>query len=501
MPTPRLAPLLALVAALAPAGGQSVTAPRPRVDGPPDPVLLEPADDTERVGLVLGLAAAGDLAALRDVAGEVDVSASELAGVPELGALAGVLDRERREFLQACIAAGTQVELPIGAGEVSTVLTGLADDVLTFRAEDGGPDGELALADLSLVALERGLGTRREDFHAPGAEGLLRYLAGAKRWKRGFDRDDPRQAELAKTCARLEPELLLGRALVALRRLQDASTGLELDEHRARLERLEALAETFTAEPRLASRLPWLVELARVELCELGSGLEPAELVTGSWKALPRDRVVLTYDLTEPESFEDFTVSERALGWIFERESFPVRELDVLEGGADGWTLGGAVGLAHALPLGPPYAFTLRFRPRFERPDATFGFLCAGFYDAARKQALCSLGRDVLQVVDPVNGRHRQERATTAMGYTGDVLYEVRVALDGEHATLTSHDGGEIVLPAPELRSVTFALGVHTDQTIELTRLVLEGALAPGWRTALVRAWAARTARERFGDL
>lgn len=400
----------------------------------------------------------------------------------------------RRKFVVSLLGSSRKLRLTRGEESVSVVLSGFSDDVLHFKP--GRTDLEqLHISQLVPGDVVRSMGNRAGE-HGPGwVATYLALLDQDERWDRKFDREADGAAALEQA---LE-EGLVGRIQAA-----------HLHAHLHTLASTPAPTAPFEAEALLAlcseamemdhsgSLAAALWESARPALGQLAgscfaflfdrAGAEG--LVTVPIRPLEDGRIRLTYDFNEPSEIEDFVP---AGNYLLDRS----QRLFALEGQASTlavaggeWRGRGHAVFRHPLVLRPP--LRVRYELVYGRPRPRKGLESTVFVGICDDGAGSYVGAwDLfdLEAIDLSSGRIELDYEEGERLLKSATPYSIELRHDGNHAELWVDGAPKKKVAADARTSGALILLVHSEVTVAIRRLEIEGTLDPEAMAAARELW------------
>jgi hypothetical protein len=388
----------------------------------------------------------------------------------------------RRKFVASLLGSSRKLRLTRGEESVSVVLVGFSDDVLYFKP--GRTDLEqLPISQLVPGDVVRSMGNRAEE-HGPGwVATYLALLDQDERWDRKFDREADGAAALEQA---LE-EGLVGRIQAAhlhahLHTL--ASTPAPTAPFEA--EALLVLCREATEMDRSGSLAATVWETARPGLAQLAgscwsllfdrAGAEG--LVSVPIRPLEDGRIRLTYDFNEPSEIDDFVP---AGDYLLDRS----QELFTLEGQASTlavaggeWRGRGHAVFRHPLVLQPP--LRVRYELVYGRPRPGKGLestVMVGICDDGAGNYVGAWDLFDLEAIDLPSRRIELDYEEGERPLKPAKPYAIELRHDGKHAELWVDGEPKKKVAADARTSGALILLVHSEVTVAIRRLEIEGTL------------------------
>ena len=499
----RLAPLaLLLLGVLAPATGARDCAQETDTNVLLAVLAIAPEEREERLALALALFRSGDcegaLARLDDAARESDgLGRRLLAERARIAAWIELRDAFLAELAQSGKPLSIELAQPAEAAakRVSSPIERVGDELVLSR----GPVKRVSVRALAPEALVTAIPKERFD----GARAWLGLyplcVAGNPKWKR-LAASDEASAELARDAGELYPRLAaLAPQVLAVDALARSAVPTDAAGARALLEQLEKLLALGREAACVAARLGALGELAARLLAQASQALQVADLVHGAVGLLPGDAVRLTYGFASAAEIQDWRRDDAYLAEL--RQSLPPVQGDDeaarFAPGPQGFTGEGTTCWRHALEFTAP--LRVRYRVRWEPIEGhagqafTFalGLLADGRGGHVRVHELGFLyvvERDQLYTAVRPKGD-----ATVQLGQT----YAMELFHDGARARVLVEGTPRVEAEAPTHREGGVFLWLHSDLSVSVPWIEIEGRVTPA---ALERA-RARWAADELAEL
>lgn len=481
----------------------------PKVDAAPQAApslsiaerLAVPLEDPRIVrALALRTAAAGDIeAALAQLAPVLAKGGDDR----DMAGLRAELQRleawksARDQWLAELARSGGRLQFERDGKPITRKLTGIADGQLQLESAKGGET--LAISELRPGSLAAQLKSLPEG--TPEWVRCYGWILGEDpRWEKQLkDKGEAATALRADASGAYVELRQLGKAVVQLGALAEASSPANESEARSVLEGLGTLLREVPTQPLVVERSSALLALGTLAAGALYEATKPAPSFAGKTSWIDKDTVELLYEFDSEAELDDWVQSEtnpdpdRLTG----QEITIARDQQgfaILNGA---WAGRGFAVLTHELPFEAPMHLLIRLRHGFaESDEVDIGHFVVGICrDPARGYLAFAEGGESFLV----------ENASGSDTYLSSS--NLSTAPLGEPTTLEiSHDGTKVryvhlgtaepELPKHSLRSGGLFLLAKTNRVLMLDSIRIRARLNADSRTRLRELWIAKTLRE-----
>lgn len=402
----------------------------------------------------------------------------------------------RRKFVASLLGSSRKLRLTRGEESVSVVLAGFSDDILYFKP--GRTDLEqLPIGQLVPGDVVRSMGNRAAD-HGPGWVAVyLALLDQDERWDRKFDRE----AEGAAALERALEEGLVERIQAAhlqahLRTLAttpeptapfEAEALLVLCRQATEMDHSGALAADLWKSAR-----PALAQVAGSCWAFLFDRAGAEGLVTVPITPLKDDRIRLTYDFNQPAEVEDFMSAGDYLldrsQKLFTLES----QVSTLAVAGGEWRGRGHAAFRHPLVLLPP--LRVRYEVVYGRPRPGKGLestVFVGICDDGAGNYVGAWDLFDLEAIDIPSRQIELDYEEGERSLKSATPYSIELRHDGKHAELWVDGKPKKKVAADARTSGALIVLVHSQVTVAIRRLEIEGKLDPEAMGAARDLWVA----------
>jgi len=389
----------------------------------------------------------------------------------------GAWNRLRAAWYAGLAARGESQRFEHDGKAVRAAIERVEDGVLIL-AENRAGLRTIVLDQVDPIELAKGMGREGEALPDGWARALPYALAGDKKAARMLDGKGAAAEALAADLAGDLPALLArGVPLGELLELSRAPIPPDPAGCEEVLARLAGIVTGHGEQPEIAALLPELRGYARRALEVVFEREGAPQLVAGKWEALPERRVRLTYEFDDPSELLDFVPDDE---YLASRRAV----LGSLRGGpGEVEVTGGALFgtgsklLRHRLGFQAP--ISVRYDELFELTDAVrdpeVAYSAVGICDDGRGNHAAAYGLQHLEVFEGKRPTSANPGEPTM--FTIGATYALELAHDGA-GKVTLSLGGLVQqeLPTSLTRGGVFLL-FHTDMSVRIRRLVIEGAL------------------------
>lgn len=447
----------------------------------------------ERIAAALGRAARGNLTvALQRL--EAALAGTETP--EERERLTAELERvrvaleARESFLASLVEDKRKLRLTVGGESVVADVEAYEGGVATLRSNKAEL-ASVAADELAAGDLARSMGN---DASKHGPQWLAPYLlllAEDPQWDRKLDVDDPAGAALAAAApalASLVHEGVANAELGAIARTPLPGAPFEAD---AAIARVRALLEGHGDTLAVANVREELAKYVREAWGVIYDTRGLENLVSGELSMEDDGRVRIVYEFEKPEEAEDFGVSGDYLAertaQVFALQT-PKEDHGVAVRGGNLEGVGHVV-LRHPVLLEAP--ITVRYELLYGRSRAGAGLASAilGICDDEAESFVAAWDVFDLECIDKPTGFVGSDYQDEARQVTPARTYEVELRHDGERAELWVDGKKHREVAAAARRSGALFFCIHSDVTMALRRLEIEGRVPRGSASAARESW------------
>jgi hypothetical protein len=485
-----------------PAAGAAASEPAPIASPEFSPRDLAPAQDDGEAQFALALLQAregdpeGAAKALDALAARAPASpaperiAREKARFAELGKL-------RAGYLAFLKAGGGKLTFKVKGKDVMAPVTAVENGLVRLGENKLGLPS-IGLDQVDPYEVAKVAAKKEQQGEAQPWTRFYAYaLAGDARWEKLLKDDAPGAKELradGKEYAALARTALAARELYELSKL---ALPRDATESAARLGRVKAFLAANTGSGILERRVDALRQLAKASLATLRQPGDPSGLLHAKSEHMDDGRTRFTWDFDAQEEGEDWRRETGYLkAWRDLFRKIPISEADsrftVEQGHFNG--LGQITYRSVAAFEGP---ITVRLRYRYvtsaaeHSPPAFYVMICddgAGSYIVAGDPGFVRV-RDLKQNYD------REASSSDKGSYYLDEDFEFEIVDDGKEVSTSLDKKPLATASCGPRRSGDVLLFAHTDLSVSIDQIVIEGALRPGSLRDLESRWVERQLR------
>ena len=406
----------------------------------------------------------------------------------------------RRKFIASLLESSQKLRLTRGEESVSVVLADVSDDTLHFKPSRTDikqlPIGQLVPGDVV-----RSMGNRAGDYGPGWVAAYLALLDQDERWDRKFDREAEGAAELEQAIEEGLTERIQAAHLQAhLHTLASTAAPTAPFEAEALLVLCREATEMDRSSPLAAglwdSAQPALAEVAGSCWAFLFDRAGAEGLVTVPIRPLDDGLIRMTYDFNEPSEIDDFAPAgdyllERSQD-LFRLDS-PASTLAVAGGE---WRGRGHAAFRHPLVLQPP--LRVRYELVYGRARPGKGLnstIFVGICDDGKGNYVGAWDLFDLEAIDIPSGQIEMDYEKGERPLKPAKAYSVELRHDGTHAELWVDGKSKKKVAADARTSGALILVVHSEVTVAIRRLEIEGKLDPEAMGSARELWVAGQVR------
>ncbi|HIF39524.1 MAG TPA: hypothetical protein EYQ74_00320 [Planctomycetes bacterium] len=406
----------------------------------------------------------------------------------------------RRKFIASLLDSSRKLRLTRGEESVSVALERFSDDVLYFKP--GRTDLEqLPIGQLAPGDVVRSMGNRAGE-HGPGwVAAYLALLNQDERWDRKFDREADGAAELEQALKEgLGQRIQAAHLHAHLHTLASTPAPTAPFEAEALLALCREATELDRSNPLTAdlweSARPALAQVARSCWSFLFDSAGAEGLVAVPITPLEGGQVRLTYDFNEPEEVGDFVPAGDYLldrsQELFKLES----QTSTLAVAGGEWRGRGHAVFRHALVLQPP--LRVRYELVYGRPRPGKGLestVFVGICDDGEGNYVGAWDLFDLEAIDIPSRRIETDYEEGERTLKSAKPYAIELRHDGNHAELWVDGEAKKKVAADARTSGALIFLVHSEVTVSIRRLEIEGTLDPEAMESARELWVAGQVR------
>ncbi len=410
-----------------------------------------------------------------------------------------VLLETRDRFLASLAGAERKLRIDTGEEKVVARVEAYAGGVLRLRENKAGIE-TLAARELRPRDLARSMGSAAADHGPDWIVPYLGLLAGDRRWDRKLDASQgPGQALAAAAQGGLEELVKEGAARATLGAMAYAlhPSGAEEIE-----ERLQALAR-LAADHADTRALELAREGVRIHAEELLGVLHDtrdlADRLHGKVEEGEQGRVRLIYEFDDPLEKEDFRPIEGLLAdrlaKMPELGNVQTTPWSVRSGNLEG---AGTVAVQHVIAFEAP--LTVRYELLYGRGrvDSPVSFVLMGTCSDGQGAYVGAWDLFDLEAIDLARGYARMAPREDERLILPARTYYMKLDHDGRRAHLWVDDVKRKEVETGPVKRGCLLLWAHSNTTIALRRIEIEGRLAPGGASQARQTWVSEEL-ERLG--
>jgi hypothetical protein len=406
----------------------------------------------------------------------------------------------RRKFIVSLLGSTRKLRLTRGEETVSVVLADLVDDVLYFKPHRTDLE-QLPMGQVLPGDVVRSMGSRAAQYGPGWVTPYLALLDRDERWDRKFDREADGAAALEQAlqeglaeriqAAHLHAHLRILACTPAPTAPFEAQALLALCREATGLERSGALAENLWQSAR-----PALAQLAGSCWSFLFERAGAEGLVSVPIQPLGDGRIRLTYDFNDAGEIADFVP---AGDYLLERsrDLFTLQSPQSTMAVAGGeWRGRGHAVFRHPLVLQPP--LRVRYELVYGRPRPGKGresTVLVGICDDGAGSYVGAWDLFDLEAIDIPSRRIETDYEQGPRSLKSAQAYSIELRHDGKHAELLVDGESKARVAADARTSGALILLVHSEVTVAIRRLELEGRLDPGAMDTARELWVAGQVR------
>jgi len=402
----------------------------------------------------------------------------------------------RRKFVASLMGSSRKLRLTRAGESVSVELKGLVDDVLYFKP--GRSDLEqLPIAEVMPADVVRSMGSKSIDYGPAWVTSYLALLGNDPRWDRKLDREDAAGAALDRAvkaglaeriqAARLHAQLLTLATTPKPSAPFEAEALLALCTQADGLDRTSELAEALWQSAR-----PGLRNLAAGCWTFLFDSNGTEGLVSVPIKKLGDGRIRLNYEFNDPAETTDFVSADTYLAQrsrdLFDLEN-PESSMAVAGGE---WRGRGHAVFRHPLVLQTP--MRVHYEVVYGRPRPGKGLestVLVGICDDGQENYVGAWDLFDLESIDIPSRQIEKDYEQGDRPLKSAKTYAIELRHDGQFAELLVDGESQARVKADKRTSGTFVLLVHSQITVAIRRLEIEGKLAGDAMDEARKLWVA----------
>ncbi len=392
----------------------------------------------------------------------------------------------RSAWLARLATSGEALRFEHGGRTVRARVAEVADGVVRF-AGDGEPS-ELPLDELDALALARQMGKDGDELAARWVRMYPYVLSADPAWQRLLrGRGDEAVALERDGESDYPARFAQGEVLAALDDLARTEPPADAASAEALLASIDAFVAAHGAAEAARAKLPELRAFASVAWAAILDERGPGALLAGSLETLEDGRVRLAYEFESAGELDDFGPAEDLA--VMSARFGPLGRDEEGFRVAHGELVGvGRAGLRHVLEFAAPLRIRYDLTYGDFGPDDSYDyFFVVGICDSGDGRWVRSINAVDLEIGDGrslnlVHGEKRPPRFDR-------VEYEMELEHDGAEVWSLFAGGEMHRVPCPRLTSGGLTLYLHSQISIRLERLAIEGTITPASLERLRAEW------------